>query len=118
MSDIDDIFYKCCKNNKVDDALQMIQNGVKDYEGGFIGFCKSGNLEMVKYMIELSNGKVDYNYGLRTSSFNGHCDIVVYLLSVGAKDINGALYHARKKENSNICKILNTLLKFHIINNN
>jgi hypothetical protein len=106
MATIDEIFYDCCKNNKVDEALKMMENGAKDYKGGFIGFCKAGNLDMVKYMIIISGGRVDYDYGLRTSSFMGQRNIVLYLLSVGAGDVNGALYHACKGGNADICKIL------------
>lgn len=106
MSTIEDVFYNCCKNNKIDEALQMIKNGAKDYKGGFIGFCKAGNLEMVKHMIKLSKGDVDHDYGLRISSYNGHQNVVVYLLSTGAKDVNGALYHACKGGYAHICKIL------------
>lgn len=106
MATTDIIFYDHCKKNEVDKVLHMIESGVDDFKGGFIGFCKAGNLDMIKYMIKLSGGAVDYDYGLRVASVNGHFEVVVYLLSIGAGDVNGALYHACKGGNLNICKIL------------
>ncbi len=106
MATINSIFYDYCKKNEVDKVLQMIESGADDFKGGFIGFCKAGNLSMIKYMIKMSGGAVDYDYGLRMASVSGHFEVVVYLLSIGAGDVNGALYHACKGGNVNICKIL------------
>ena len=55
----------------------------------FIIACKSGNLEMVKYLLDKYTHEI--NDGLETACYEGHLEIVKYLVEHGADNFNDGL---------------------------
>ena len=51
----------------------------------FLNACKSGDLEVVKYLVSQGvDVQTDNNYAVQVASENGHLEVVKYLLSQGA----------------------------------
>ena len=77
----------------------------------FVEACKSGDLEVVKYLVSQGANVTDdnNNYAVQVASMNGHLEVIKYLVSQGA-DVtsynNWALRYASKNGHLEVVKYL------------
>ena len=77
--------------------MNSLQKGDRYLNRALEQACKVGNIEIVKFLTD--RGVTDYNLGVLNAYLNNHLQIVLFLLELGADNINCA-YTLAKDINS------------------
>ena len=75
----------------------MIEKGANDWNGGLIGACFRGHMDLVKFMIE--KGANDWDNGLYYACIYGHFEIAKLMIE------KGAVYDGEDKKFNNYVEI-------------
>ncbi len=92
---------KYCKNNDVITIRKMIKLDLY-WDFGLWGACRSGNMDIVKLMIE--KGANNWNWGLDIACAGGHLDCVKLMIEKGATRC-GYGYRCRQTVKEHLLKI-------------
>lgn len=85
-------FYEACRSGNKNIIDYMIRLGAKDWNIGLQGACHGGNMLVIKLMI--IKGADDWNRGLQGACQGGYMNIVEYMIDRGADNWNIGLYGA------------------------
>ena len=96
----DDFMFEAVRRNEQDMIDFSILRGASDWINGMKFAAKTGNVELVKFIIEKAELKgagwyeYDWNMGLFWSAQGGHIYLMKFFIKNGANEVNRAMYAA------------------------
>lgn len=88
------LFVDACKAKTLKEVLALIDRGAKNQNKGFLAACREGNTNIVQFLVERYRNYLCVDDGMIEACKGGHKDVVVYLIKLGACNINYGMYHA------------------------
>lgn len=83
--------YGACKGNHQDVIDFLLEKGNEEWEEGFEGCCRSGNIPMLKFFIEKINiREVHLEDGLYLGAESDQMDVANLMIEMGARDFMAA----------------------------
>ncbi len=98
-------FIGACRSGDINIVKYLAVHNPEDLNYGLYVACKSGHIDTVKYLVEL--GAFTWNIGLMGACHSGNINIVKYLVKLGVNDDwNYILYEACKSGHIDIVKYM------------
>jgi len=90
-------FEEACKNGNIKIILEFIQCNFEDWNCGYLAACRSGQLDIIDYMIRMGATRLEDGLedGLGSACHHGQLDVVKKLLTkynISASDFQSAFY--------------------------
>jgi hypothetical protein len=96
--------YNACKRGDVTQVKLLISQGAINYDFGLRGACRGGHRELVDLMLML--GATEYNGGLWGACKGGHREIAVLMLARGATNYRQGLWCACENDHLDIALLV------------
>lgn len=97
-------FESACFSGNINIVNLLIECGVDCWEKGMSSACRGGHINIVIYMIE--KGATNWNRGMGQASQGGHLELVKFMISKGANDWNWGLRWGNCNYNMEIVKFM------------